>query len=641
MADRTILHLRFDEPAIDIPPSDSAGSLLDMSPGAGDSAPALAAAFAGAGRQFATLTSLQAQDVVPGATLATRDVTVDMLVRWDFDGQNALTPIGTVVTRGIGGSAVEFSAYTIELRVVNFAARIGEIRFVWQDTSGATFAQTGGQFQMPPAFAANGFVMLTATRHWVSPTDVRIQYYAGGTLLSDVVSTTGSIGGGTTGTLRVGRKASTGLGGYFVGVIDELRVRNYHVSQEEIRATWLRLSKWQPGGYSAIRGLMPPRAPISDDPSSRIQRLLRGIGHVAGYAAAQIDNMRQNTMPDQAYGPLLSQWESITREPPRTSDTVAQRRLRVVSHLRQRQGVSVPGVQAAETQLLQVAPANVAVLANTNDVSDDFTAATIDNTKWFITNGVGPGVWSISSGTLRFQSPVGQRHFDGQLASVGFALTAIGGLGRAGHIVATMNFSTLTLNDFNECGVCFVDWNRGHFLFYGLRNRGLGDLELWRESWIGWVSQGAARLGSTFFGGLGSQQLHMSQDDPGANVVNATYRFETAATRAGPYVTQGTVVHPAGFEWAGMYSRAYQMGGNNTCLVTFDDVVVRAGYGRRPFYWTIYRDPALPGTPDINSARATAKRLSQAHTRVGVSQAPKALCDDTLSICDHTPLGGQ
>jgi hypothetical protein len=80
-------------------------------------------------------------------------------------------------------------------------------------------------------------------------------------------------------------------------VVDELQVLNYEVTGEETAATWDRMARLQPRGYRAIRDLLPPGAPISNDPGSRIQKLLRIAGHAIGYAAAQAENARRNLLP--------------------------------------------------------------------------------------------------------------------------------------------------------------------------------------------------------------------------------------------------------------------------------------------------------------------------------------------------------
>src|SRR6185312_13580046 len=115
--------------------------------------------------------ALDGLDVTPGASLATRDVTLQAILSWDLVAQNAYGQDGTIVARGKGGSSAEYVAYALELHVVNVALQIGELRMWWQDTAGAVHAQPGGQFVLPPPGA---FVMVSAVRRWVSSTDVEL-----------------------------------------------------------------------------------------------------------------------------------------------------------------------------------------------------------------------------------------------------------------------------------------------------------------------------------------------------------------------------------------------------------------------------------------------------------------------------------
>jgi hypothetical protein len=85
----TLALLRFRESDATVLPSDDVGALHDLSVDAGLSLPPVVPAFTGFGRQFSNGFAVDGQDVVPGATLATRDVTVRALVAWDLAGQAA------------------------------------------------------------------------------------------------------------------------------------------------------------------------------------------------------------------------------------------------------------------------------------------------------------------------------------------------------------------------------------------------------------------------------------------------------------------------------------------------------------------------------------------------------------------------
>lgn len=267
---------------------------------------------------------------------------------------------GTLYARGKGGSAAEYLGAGVELRVVNASQNVGELAWLWQDTSGVLKRQVGGHFAPP----ATGYLMLTATRRWVSSTKVILRYFLGDRMLAEIESADGSIGGGTTGTTTIGARFDGSVwGDFFDGVIDELRVVDYELAPEEIAATWDRISKHQPAGYRAVRDLFPPEAPISSDPTSRIQKLLLIAGNALGYGAAQAENVRNNQLPNRAYGPVLEEWEGIVDEPSKPIDSTDARRARVIGHMRQRSGVSIPGIKAALRELVATDTDNLEMLA--------------------------------------------------------------------------------------------------------------------------------------------------------------------------------------------------------------------------------------------------------------------------------------
>ncbi len=107
---------------------------------------------------------------------------------------------GTIGARGKGTSSAEYTGAGLEVRAVNAAASVGELAWLWQTSTGELRRQVGALFSAPPS----GYLLLTATRRWISTTRVVLRYYVGGTLIGEVESTDGDIGGGTTGTTTIG-----------------------------------------------------------------------------------------------------------------------------------------------------------------------------------------------------------------------------------------------------------------------------------------------------------------------------------------------------------------------------------------------------------------------------------------------------
>lgn len=287
---------------------------------------------------------------------------------------------GTIYARGKATAAAEYLGAGVELRVANAALGVGELRWLWQDTAGALHRQAGGYF------APDGnYIMLTATRRWVSSTKVVLRYFLGDRMLAEVESFDGSIGGGTTGTTIVGaRFDGTKYVDFLDGVIDELRVVDYELAPEEIAATWARITKYQPRGYELLKQMHPPGFPISGDPSSRVQRETNMWGQSLGFAAAQGENLR-NLLPDRAFGKPLEEWETTMEVSPKTLDDLDTRRGRVLGRLRQRAGVSIPGVKEALKGLIGTSPDNLEILAFSQEMIEQYDR---------------PAVWSTGLGVL-------------------------------------------------------------------------------------------------------------------------------------------------------------------------------------------------------------------------------------------------
>lgn len=620
----TLVHWRFDEATSDVRPSDSKGSVADLLTVA-DPVPVVSG-VTGYARSFGPSRSFSGSDVVSGLSLATRDVTLQMLVAWDFDEQNVVAAPGTIVQRGASGSSSERVCFSLDVRVVNYALRVAEVRFVWETSAGVKMIQPGGHFI---ADSSIGWMMITATRHWISSTEVELQYYVGSSLVGEHIVPGGDIGGSTLGTMKVG----AGLGGAFCGYVDELRVLNYHVTQEEVEATWLRLSKWQPSGYTTIRQLFQPRAPISDSPTSRVQRIFRGVGNALGYASAQVDNMRRNMMPDRAYGSVLERWEGITGEAPRALDTTKQRRSRVIGHLQQHQGSSPPGVTGATAAQLAVVPSQLVIKAFSNDWTEDFSGGT--QLRWTIFN---PGMGIVSNAWRMNLAGASDYQFTGMMRGNWRAMiTSVQGNGRGSHAIAKLTPTTIGLN--GEVGIFMGDWVHGNYTLFGIRNVA-GVYNYMQERFQNGISLGSFSLGTT---ALVAQYLHLQQLEGaggfGAGTLTAQYQGQWGATLAA-LASSALFNQVSAVQWVGLYARS--IGGVVTTGidVSWDDFTLRARYGERPFSWYVYRDPGLPGVPDLIGAQRSATRVAHAFTSVGVVANMTARCDSAASLCDNTPLGG-
>lgn len=64
-----------------------------------------------------------------------------------------------------------------------------------------------------------------------------------------------------------------------------------------------------------------------------------------------------------------------------------------------------------------------------------------------------------------------------------------------------------------------------------------------------------------------------------------------------------------------------------------------AGNPRLVYTFFIYRDPALPGTPDLDFAQSELDRIAHSHTRGTVIESTNFLTDDPESLTDRDILG--
>lgn len=615
--------LRFDEISNDLFPVDDAGNLADLAK-TGAALPDLVDAAVGRGRAFTSADGdgLQAQDVVPGSTLITRDATVQVILSWDIDDAATYGAPQTIYARGKGTGAAEYVGTGLELRVVNATLRIGELRWIWQDLAGNLKTQIGGHFQVP----VGGFLMLTATRRWVSSSRVVLRYFLGDALLAEIESTDGEIGGGTTGTTTIGtRYTGAAFGRFLDGVIDELRVLDEELTAEEIAMTFRRITVEQPRGYQLIREMHDPGFPISQDPGSRAQRETRMWGDGLGFAAAQAENIRENILPDRAYGRILERWEALTKQPAKPGDDVDTRRRRVVGKIRQRRGVSIPGIGDALRELADTDPENLEVHAFDQTMVDTWESLNI--LRW---RHMPASAFTLASNALRLQS-TGDRSEYTQWRTT---TQPIGGRGLNAKILTKITPTTIANQ--GEVGVMLLDHGAQHAALLGLRNDA-GTYRIVRTTVENGIAAAATNLAAP---GLVPVWLLLEHQ------AGTTFRARWSTVSASGPWTEATFAHarmdgtrtrPMGD--AGMYGRTWSAAAANID-VAFDDTRVRTPNGTRPFRLYVVRDPGDPGAPDYLGANTVISGLRQTHTVARVVHSMRAKYDNANTSYDREPMGG-
>lgn len=624
--------LKLHDPDVAVPPKDEAGALADLLAPVGGAVPAVTDAACGKGRRFAPASSnvLTAKDLSTGSSLCTRDCTVMAIVSWDVAAQDAAGAPGTLVCRGDSSGAAEYVAYELRFAVVSAGARTGSLAWSWQDTAGVVKTQTAVQFTCP-----TGFTLITATRRWVSPTEVVLRYYIGDRLLGEVTSTDGSIGGGVTGTFLLGANRAGGvtLGGFFAGTIDELAVFDREMCLEEIEDTWLRITHYQPLGVQLYREMHDDGFPQSRDPASDVQLENRWIGMTLGYAASRIENIRRNLVPQRAYGQTLADWETALRPTTQPGQSFDERRARVLARLRQRLGSSPDGFRTSLAGLLGGAdPSQLEFLAYANTVRDEFETE-INPLRWDIHPAA---AFTVASAFAQATPPAGTYLAGptGGWLTAAMSVSQSGVRNLVGQEHALAGLGIFTPQSGLEAGIYFADRALNNYILLGLRDVA-GSFKIQTEVFTNWASGGAV-VQATLGANPAFLYLHLHRQADGTWIAEwSTIAEEGPYTASAPISAFGTLP----VFWSGMYVRSTgALAGASD--VRFDFFALRTPYGTRPLNAYVMLDRALGFDPDIPGARQIVETVKHLYVNGTFITSPNALCDDLEAGCDTTPCGG-
>ena len=628
-----LLLVRFDETDTTTRPKDETGVLGDLDivgAAAGLTMPQLVDGAVGRARRFvpANLTGLAAKDLVPGSTLITRDLSIQVIMSWNAAQQLAAGAPGTIIARGLSTGTVEFVAYGLQIAVVDAPSFTGQLQWFWQDIAGTLHVEAGAQF------VNNGnMTMLTATRRWISPTSVLLRYYIGDQLIGTVQSADGSIGGGTTGTTLIGVRTSAVPANinFLAGNIDELLVLDRELCAEEIEATWLRITKYQPLGVQLFRETIPRGFPIPKEPTSDPQLEIRMVGQVLGYAAAKAEEFRANFLPQRAYGQVLADWIEATRVTPAPGDDIDTKRSRVLARLRQKQGIAPPGIQVALSGLLGGAPTSALQLISLSNVMrDEFT--TLDTLRWDMT----PAAAATLVGNAARFTP-----------AAGTYLAAPAGAWRT--MVAPISQSTLanvvgqerilgkvqmvTPQSGAEVGVLVANRGADRYLLLGLRDNA-GTFQIVTEVFDRWVSSGTV-VRATLGGNPASLWLYLHQQSDGTWIAEWSTTSETTGyTASAPFAAFGTnPVYNAGayFRSTGALAGA--------AAADVDMLSVYAPNGIRTFNAFVLLDRALGFNPDIAACRSVLREIRHGFTFATFITSRNCLANDPDCGAGVAPCG--
>lgn len=635
-----VVRLRLSEPA-GVMPSDVAGGLLDLAPPSAHVAPVSVDSWTGKGREFAPSapSALIAIDAATADTLATRDATIVALLSLNLaDGVGPMT----VYCRGIGGSSAEYYGLGLELENQG-GGNHGkvDVRMFWATAAGALATQAAGTFQWP----GDGVpFLLTATREWVSTTEVVVRYYVDEQLIAEVISTDGDIGGGTTGTTSIGARRTTGTWGrYFAGVIDELQVLGRALCAEEVATLWARLVRHQPEGVERLKALSPPGAPWFVDRGSRIARLGKSVGQGLGVAAAKTDEVARTFLPDRSSEAAIVRWESLLGVAPRGADRLQTRRDRVVGLLQRENGYSVPKIQEALATSFDQAAVDVDIVEFTAEVADTFT--TLSSERW---HAEPAARWSISGGRLRLAAlAADDARWDATARSAMHLRTplysASGGENRQASarlgFVAQINVVDYTIANPSDVlvGLFLYNFRTGKAFWFGVWNNA-GAYDIAHATFDGSVSTGftagLTELASNI--GTANLRLRIRASDTDASAITLEWGIGAASFDAAFASASITLDIEPDYVGIGALDEVAGFSGNLT--VDFDDFLVRSPRGERAFHWYAMQDGS--GSPDMIGAQRLIERLKPAHTHAAAISSLSLLCDDPASGCGRGPMGG-
>lgn len=623
-AETTVFLYPIDEQADEVLPSDETGTGPDLQPVDPDAVPEIVDGFTGPARQLGDGLAFTSAENTGDADIR-RDMTAQAILELDFDAQVAIGTLGIVVGGG--------TCWQLSLAAMAATERHVRIRLGWEDTnlSGSLdepeLAEDGVVVGWP-----ENWVLLTATRRWLSPTEVRVRYYLQDQLVGENISPYGAIEPSFSPYLTMGcRRAISGppdFEAFLAAKIDSWKVTDFEMTAEEVEATFKRLAVHQPAGGAMVRACQPPGQVYSEDPDSAIQRELAIDGDALGLALAKLEELRTDFSPARAWS-MLDDWERICRLPPKLLDTVETRRNRVLSFLRKVHGHSVPGVQEALAAAMDLDPDQVEVLEYVNLWTDDFATAVASwwrqehggitivsgEVKLELDNAV-DGRWPLTLG----QPTILWHSIDGDVLDNDPAEGAD----------VTIELSSVNIG--NGCHVGLVAWNLARQLFFFGYYRTGGVTKLGWRKWSG--------------GGFGA---FTALEDPAPALSQwLRMRFDGGTAwrvwwnGTGPDELDNETAIPAGIALPRNVGLAiFQDTDTNPSAAdcTFDDYRGFFPNGLRVFNWYAYRDPLLDGSPDMPGARAIVAKLKPAETEASAVTVTTVKCDSADSLCDDGPLG--
>ncbi len=615
---RTVILLNFNERE-GVAPSDAARGLGDLG-GDPSSTPALGEPTVvqgrfGNARSFDGTQGLVGTELTADQTKLRRTMAIEAIVT--LDQAKASDGTRTILARGkLGGTGADRHLYALTVRT---SAGKTYLELTWNNLSGGVI-----EFVAPP-----GWVYLAAVRRWISESEVEVEMFVNGVSIGVDTSADGAITDGDGGKVTVGCFASASGDPYqffWEDAIDAIRVTRGEKTAEEIRHTYDRLFLFPQWGYELVKAFLPPGQAFSPNPDSVVQRELMIEGDALGEAWAHLEELRRYALPDQAWR-TLDRWESILRLQPGPRETFAQRRLRVLGHIRRIHGFSVGEIVNAVAELLAVNADQLEVLENSNLVVDTW-ASGVGN-RWYTyagngsVTGTSPGVdLVLTSGQSHDWTHLVQDAPHLRMPVVSDAkVEIIGKLDIPGSGFA---------EDGVAAGVFGYDFQSRSLHVFGVKR------DAGANKWFHHLVRDGATTTTLLAGSVPAAsawiRLKRNQDGTVDFDYSTEGHFGAWTNVASAQASIGTI-RSAGLTAMsdGAVAAARTFG--------FDECVLWTPEGTEVYRWYVYRDPALSGSPDMKGAQRVLDGMRPAHTEGTVTQTKSMKTGDPNSLCGRGPIG--
>jgi len=614
----TVAQFRFEELNDNVRPVDAAANMNDLSDDPASTpaltTPPIVTAITGRGRQFDTDVGFVGTEAVADSTRLTRDLTVRAWLRYEI-GNASNGERGTIVARGRRGSAAERLIWGLEIERVS--ATHAKVRWRWEEIGGGAAVVTAYEFIPNPV----GFFEIAAVRRWVNTTEVELEYYANATLLGSETVAFGDIGEGVGGSLTVGC-AGDSLGDYELflptdSIIDSISIEDDAMSAEEIRQDFRMVSVHQPSGYQILKSYIPPGEAYTTDPTSNVRKWIAAEGDAIGHLLGLGERMHEDLLPDRAYGAALEKWEELTGLTPALGATIAERRTALLGFLRKTGGYTIADLKDALGPLFGLTGSQIDIIEFTGVRTDDFATddiTTPPSSMWrTLTQGA---TISVAAGICRLDQTGGTVNAIWPNACPRRE-TSVTGDG-AVFVVTVDNYESSTDVD-GLVGQYWRSTDSNNAVFWGVIDDGGG----WDVSYFTVVDNVVSAVTSVVASVTEPVELYSRYLGSG--------EFQLGRIVAGAITIDATItpfsVDP---KWCGMIA-VHPGAATGDLFAEFDDASVFEPETRRAFHFMAYRNPALSGVYDINTAQQQLDKQSPAHV------VPAAVTDTRGFL--HGPTG--